>query len=99
MKKLKQKVHDFLSKHVFESLDAKNEELRYYYETYANNDVKNALWIISFTDDNTPASNELKRSIARAKVRHKLMIDEHVESEHGYLPKWYLEAKVKTEEK
>jgi hypothetical protein len=95
MKTVTNEIHDRLRSYIYESEDSKIAELKWYYKTYANNDVKNALWIVPDPDANTPGANELRRSIARAKKNHPLMIAEHIETAAGYAPKWFVEAKVK----
>ncbi len=95
MKKITNEIHERLRSHIYESEESKREELKWYYKTYANNDVKNALWIVVDSDANTPAENELRRSIARGKKNQPLMIAEHIETATGYAPRWFVEAKVK----
>lgn len=95
MRKITSDVHERLRSRVYESEESKIEHLRWYYETFANNDIKNALWILPDPDTNTPGANELRRSIARAKKKHPLMIAEHIETATGYAPRWFVEAKVK----
>ncbi len=99
MKKITNEIHENLRNRIYASEQSKIEELLWYYKTFANNDIKNALWIVPDPDANTPAENELRRSIARAKKRHPLMIAEHIETETGYAPRWFVEAKVKEKEK
>lgn len=95
MKKITNEIHERLRNHVYESEKSKLEELDWYYETYANNDVRNALWISPDPELNTIKNNELRRSIARAKRNHPLMLKEHIRTEAGWGPRWFIEAKVK----
>jgi len=95
MRKITHEIHESLRTHVCESEKSKLEHLHWYYETFANNDVKNALWIVPDPELNTMKNNELRRSIARAKKNHPLMIQEHIKTETGFGPRWFIEAKVK----
>jgi hypothetical protein len=88
-------INNILSDIIYESKDEKNLVLRDYYRLVLNEDTKNAIYIKSISSEfYNPAVEKIQKSIERAKLKHAWIIEEHVEHELGYLPRWYLSAKV-----
>lgn len=75
-----------LQRQTFQSIEHKNDALRNYCEKYLTRDVRSALFIsCDFEDSEIKLSLSIKRGLKK-----QWILDEFVETDSGYLPRWYL---------
>ena len=88
-------IHNRLRNRVFQSEEQLISALKEYYKLILNDELKNAIYIREVNCDDDPEMHKIQKSIDKAKRDYPSVIEEHIETNFGYLPKWFVNAKIK----